>query len=369
MNNELIKKKILNKPLIKRKFADSISNLKTHLLEVLPEDCEEDKENQCQTTNNVYSSQKYSHLTDQIQIDDQFVNKRKRMRIEETRSDSTLATRFEEPIAPAVKQLTKSCITITRIPREKSVNVVSNEPMDSKRNQPEKNLFKKSDDLDLSMDEPNNRYKKYNLFEAEDDSPFEIIDEPPKHKRVKTRTSLTKKTTETKLSKNQEDKESNESPTKRAVRISRRSTNEKRPKYVFSEDENAEKDIVNMSDTDEEKKPKSIFKFKATTKPRSKASKKPTKKRTILEDDEKLNLSSAQSNQDDAYAISDEDQKPNTKKTAHSVAKKPTKSQLKKEKAQLELDAETERELEAYYKEQQEIKNYKLIVEVVDRDF
>ena len=44
--------------------------------------------------------------------------------------------------------------------------------MDSKRNQPEKNLFKKSDDLDLSMDEPNNRYKKYNLFEAEDDSPF-----------------------------------------------------------------------------------------------------------------------------------------------------------------------------------------------------
>ena len=65
----------------------------------------------------------------------------------------------------------------------------------------------------------------------------------------------------------------------------------------------------------------------------------------------------------------DEDQKPKTKKTAHSVAKKPTKSQLKKEKAQLELDAETERELEAYYKEQQEIKNYKLIVEVVDRDF
>ncbi len=124
MNKESSKKKILNKPLLKRKFCDTISNIKTNLLEVLTEDCEEDKENQCQnTSNNIYLSQASSHLTLKIQIDDKFVSKRKRMRNEEVCSDSAQATPLEESIVPAVKQPIKSCITITRIPREKSVNV------------------------------------------------------------------------------------------------------------------------------------------------------------------------------------------------------------------------------------------------------
>ncbi len=50
--------------------------------------------------------------------------------------------------------------------------MASNESIDPKRNEPDQNLFKKSDDLNMSMEEPDHLEKKYNLFESENDSLF-----------------------------------------------------------------------------------------------------------------------------------------------------------------------------------------------------
>lgn len=126
MNKELLKNKnLLIKPLLKRNFEKSFNNIKSFGLEPLQEDCEEDKENQCQTTNTFNSSQQNSDLFDSSLIVDRFVNKKKRMRTEQNVTNSILATPLEEsPKTPAIdKLILKSGITFTRIPREKSVNV------------------------------------------------------------------------------------------------------------------------------------------------------------------------------------------------------------------------------------------------------
>lgn len=125
------------------------------------------------------------------------------------------------------------------------------------------------------------------------------------------------------------DKDLNDNPAPKIVTRSHRSAAQKIPKYVFSEDENSE----NMSDTGmfhffeyiiihnrflsknplqifkffsqsgEQKKPKSVFKPKTAVKSRNQATKKSDKKRNLSDDEEKLNLNSARSDQEDAYSV------------------------------------------------------------------
>jgi hypothetical protein len=62
-------------------------------------------------------------LTQEIRIDDKFVSKRKKSQSEKACSDLAQVKPLEDAIVQAVKQQIKSGITITKIPREKSVNV------------------------------------------------------------------------------------------------------------------------------------------------------------------------------------------------------------------------------------------------------
>ncbi len=84
-----------NKPLIKKKFSESINNIKSNLLEKLDEkSSEEDKENI---------------------INDEFVNKKRK------RYDST-NTEAENRMESQTKK-TKSSITITRLPKVIDTNI------------------------------------------------------------------------------------------------------------------------------------------------------------------------------------------------------------------------------------------------------
>lgn len=379
MNKELLKNKnLLIKPLLKRNFEKSFNNIKSFGLEPLQEDCEEDKENQCQTTNTFNSSQQNSDLFESSLIVDRFVNKKKRMRTEQNVTNSILATPLEEsPKTPAIdKLIRKSGITFTRIPREKSVNVVVNKPIDSIRKKNVQNIFDASEDLEVSLDETDHLETKYSLFENENED--QEVKES-KSKKYKTRRSSAKKSTtsDKAASKNNNDNSLSEDELGEPKRTARtRAATKNQAKYVFSEDENVDKNSPTSSDKEDvyTKGDNKKTKSKKTYQTRKSTAKKPVKIPKSQVNVDKLDLS-VKSDDQDVYAINDnhEDMKPksifkinNTVNSSKVATKKKatSKAQLKKQR----LDEQTQIELEAYYKEQQEIKNYKLVVEICDHD-